>query len=319
METITGTDIEHAIGLLSSGEVVAIPTETVYGLAANALDAHAVTKIFEIKERPFFDPLIVHVQAIEAIKKYVVEIPQWAKKLAAAFMPGPVTLLLNKNELIPDIVTAGLPRVGIRIPAHPIAIDLLAHLEFPLAAPSANPFGYISPTTAQHVRDQLGGRIPYILDGGACRVGVESTIIGENENGLPTIFRFGGMSVEEIEAIIGACEVQTHSSSNPASPGKLENHYAPKHPLIFGEMDFKNFLPSEIGIISFDREYDIVPSEKQRILSPAGDLREAAQNIFSAMRSLDSMDIKIIFAEHFPETGLGRAINDRLKRASVVR
>ncbi|MFI5263939.1 MAG: L-threonylcarbamoyladenylate synthase [Candidatus Kapaibacterium sp.] len=317
MQTIVGKDIEYAKQLLGSGEVAAIPTETVYGLAANALDARAVAKIFEVKNRPHFDPLIVHVKSVEAIYDYVLEVPQWAKELASKFMPGPLTVILKKNELIPDIVTAGLGTVGVRIPNHPVTLGLLSSLDFPLAAPSANPFGYISPTNAQHVYDQLNQKIPYILDGGQCTVGIESTIVGEGETGKPVILRLGGTSVEDIWGVIGKCEVETHSTSNPMNPGRLEHHYSPSHKLIFGSMDFAAYDPSEVGIISFQTEYPGIPRERQHILSPSGDLSEAAQKIFSAMRALDIMDVKVIFAEHFPDTGLGRAINDRLRRASI--
>ena len=234
-----------------------------------------------------------------------------------SFMPGPLTLILEKNETIPDIVTAGLDTVGIRIPKHPLTLELLSELDFPIAAPSANPFGYVSPTNAQHVYDQLNQKIPYILDGGQCIVGIESTIVGEGEDGKPVILRLGGTSVEDIWSVVGKCEVETHSTSNPMNPGRLKHHYAPRHSLIFGSMNFDKYDPNEIGIISFQTEYPGIPREKQHILSPTGDLHEAAQKIFSAMRLLDGLDLKVIFAEHFPDIGLGRAINDRLKRASA--
>ncbi len=317
MQTTTGRDVHYVKKLLENGELTAIPTETVYGLAANALDARAVANIFDVKSRPRFDPLIVHVKSVEAINEYVVEIPLWAKKLAAKFMPGPLTVILEKNNSIPDIVTAGLNTVGIRIPDHPLTLELLTLLDFPLAAPSANPFGYVSPTIAQHVYDQLSQKIPYILDGGQCRVGIESTIVGENESRFPVILRLGGTSVEDIWSVIGECEVETHSTSDPMNPGRLEHHYAPRHPLFFGHVDLSQYAPHEVGIISFQTEYPGISKEHQHILSPSGDLHEAAQKIFSAMRTLDGMDIKIIYAEHFPEIGLGRAINDRLSRASA--
>jgi L-threonylcarbamoyladenylate synthase len=316
VQTTVGKDIQHAKQLLEAGELVAIATETVYGLAANALDARAVANIFLAKDRPHFDPLIIHVKSVDAIYDYVLETPQWAKKLTAEFMPGPLTLILKKNESIPDIVTAGLNTVGIRMPNHPMTLELLSKLDFPLAAPSANPFGYISPTNAQHVYDQLNQKIPYILDGGVCSVGIESTIVGEVE-GKPVILRLGGTSVEDIWRVIGKCEVETHSTSNPMNPGSLEHHYAPAHKLIFESMDFGGYHPNEIGIISFEKEYVGIPREHQHILSPTGDLHEAAQKIFSAMRALDAMNITVIFAEHFPDMGLGRAINDRLKRAAA--
>jgi L-threonylcarbamoyladenylate synthase len=316
MDTLIGTDINDAKNLLEAGDLCAIPTETVYGLAANALNADAVAKIFEAKDRPRFDPLIIHVPSIIKLHEYVTSLPQWAMKLATEFMPGPLTLVLDKKECIPDIVTSGLNTVAIRVPDHPITVELLNLLDFPLAAPSANPFGYISPTTAQHVYDQLEGKIPYILDGGECSIGIESTIVGQS-NGWPVILRLGGITAEDIRSVIGKCEIQTHSSSDPLNPGSLEHHYAPRHTLIFDSMNFEGYDPNEIGIISFQKVYEGIPKENQYVLSQSGVLREAAQKIFSAMRTLDSKEIKVIFAEGFPDEGLGRAINDRLKRAST--
>ena len=315
METRIGTDGLEAKQLLESGDVVAIPTETVYGLAANALDARAVTKIFEAKNRPFFDPLIIHTYSIEQIKHFVLGFPRWAEELAEKFMPGPLTIVLKKGENIPDIVTAGLDTVGIRIPNHQVTLDMLRSLQFPLAAPSANPFGYISPTNPNHVLQQLAGKIPYILDGGECSVGIESTIVGE-EKGTPVILRLGGTSIEDIQSVIGKCELRIHSSSNPKNPGSLESHYSPKHRLIFSDENPHHNQPSEIGTITFKQTRALIPLEQQRILSPSGDLKEAARRIFSAMRDLDAMRINAIWAEKFPDVGLGRAINDRLRRAA---
>ncbi|MES2733756.1 MAG: L-threonylcarbamoyladenylate synthase, partial [Bacteroidota bacterium] len=183
-----GTNISHAIDLLQQGEVVAIPTETVYGLAGNALNTKAVARIFSVKNRPTFDPLIIHTNSLEKVLQFVDEMPAQAKTLAQACWPGPLTLLLPRKDSIPDLVTSGLDTVAVRIPNHSLTLSLLEALEFPLAAPSANPFGYISPTTAEHVYNQLGKKIPYILDGGPCLVGIESTIVGF-EDGEPTIYR----------------------------------------------------------------------------------------------------------------------------------
>ncbi len=312
--------------LLARGELVAIPTETVYGLAANALNAQAVAKIFEVKNRPTFDPLIVHTYSIGQLEKYAHSIPVDAYHLAEAFMPGALTLLLPKQPNIPDIVTAGLPTVGLRIPKHSLALELLHGLDFPLAAPSANPFGYISPTTAQHVQTQLGSAISMVLEGGACSIGVESTIIGFPA-GKPTILRFGGVSVEEIEAVLGkSVEMMTHSSSNPTAPGMLASHYAPKKPFYVTETGnleafAKGFLPKyapeKIGVLGFKNRLPNIPVENQHILSTEGDLNEAAQQLFGAMRALDNLAVRIIIAELVPAQGLGRAINDRLQRASV--
>jgi L-threonylcarbamoyladenylate synthase len=313
--------LQQAKTFLENGELVGIPTETVYGLASNALNPTAVAKIFQVKNRPTFDPLIIHTHSLGEFAKYVKNIPQKALDLAERFMPGSLTLLLPKQLIIPDLVTAGLDTVAIRIPNHPLTMALLQSLDFPLAAPSANPFGYISPTTADHVRQQLGDKISMILDGGASTVGVESTIIGFPE-GEPTIFRLGGISVEAIEAVIGKVKVHTHSTSNPHAPGQLASHYAPRKPfklIDFTDWNIKSqaFPIEKIGILSFNSLIVNIPFENQVILSPKSDFAEAAQRLFTGMRHLDNLPIEVIYAELLPEAGLGRAINDRLRRASV--
>jgi L-threonylcarbamoyladenylate synthase len=310
----TGKDINKARELLQTGQLVAIPTETVYGLAANALDAEALTRIFHVKNRPRFDPLIIHVPSLENLHLYAENIPEKASTLAAAFWPGPLTLLLPKRPVIPDLVTAGLPTVGVRCPDHPLTHQLLRALDFPLAAPSANPFGYVSPTTPQHVADQLGEKISYILDGGPCQIGIESTIVGFH-NGQGIVYRTGGLKIEEIEGLIGKVQLQTAASSNPKTPGQLHSHYAPGKKVIAGDLDelIQQYPPEKTGILSFQRDYN---APYQRILSPAGDLEEAARNLFSALRTLDQAPIDIILTEYVPDTGLGKAINDRLRRAA---
>lgn len=313
-----GNDLKYAAGLLAAGELVAIPTETVYGLAGNALNTKAVAQIFAVKDRPSFDPLIIHTSSVDRLVEWTEDLPAELYRLAEAFMPGPLTLLLNKLPAISDLVTAGSARVAVRIPSHPMTQELLGQLDFPLAAPSANPFGYISPTTARHVADQLGEKIPYILDGGPCSVGLESTIVGFEEERL-TVFRKGGLSVEDIESVAGPVVVREHSSSNPQAPGMLKSHYAPRVPLQLGEL--KKLLEGKdrqrIGTLVFQQEVKGIAPHQQVVLSPAGDLQEAAQHLFAALRQLDNMDLDVILAEYFPEEGLGRAINDRLKRASV--
>lgn len=315
-----GTSIETAAVHLQAGEVVAVPTETVYGLAGNALSEKALATIFEVKNRPQFDPLIVHIANAEEVNHYATDFPDKAQQLAAHFWPGPLTLLLPKQDIIPDLCTSGLPRVALRVPNHPLTLELLQKLPFPLAAPSANPFGYISPTTAQHVADQLGDKIPYILDGGACRVGLESTIVGF-EGGEAVIYRKGGLSVEAIEAVIGKVRAMQHSSSQPAAPGMLKSHYAPRIPLILGNLDelVAQNDPKTTGILSFKKKFLQIPDNQQVVLSSTGDYAEAAQRLFAALRYLDSLPIRIIFAELLPEESLGRAINDRLRRAAAVR
>jgi L-threonylcarbamoyladenylate synthase len=307
-----------ARNLLQQGQLVAIPTETVYGLAANALNADAVANIFRVKNRPSFDPLIVHVPSLEAARPYVLQLPDAALRLASAFMPGPLTLLLPRSPLIPDLVTSGLERVAIRVPAHPLCLELLQTLDFPLAAPSANPFGYISPTSPEHVAAQLGEQIPYILDGGPCQVGVESTIVGF-ENDIPTVYRKGGLSLETLEALAGPLQVREHSSSNPAAPGMLHTHYAPRTPIVLGQLErlLEQHAGKRLGLLSFSRAYPQVPEARQVQLSPGADYNEAARNLFAAMRQLDSLQLDLIVAELLPEVQLGRAINDRLRRAAV--
>jgi L-threonylcarbamoyladenylate synthase len=310
-----GIDIEKAVRLLEQDELVAIPTETVYGLAGNALSRTAVTKIFTVKNRPQFDPLIVHVPDLLKAEDYVADIPEEAEKLAKEFWPGPLTLLLKKKLIIPDLVTAGLDTVGIRCPDHPLTRQLLQRLTFPLAAPSANPFGYVSPTKPDHVQAQLGEKIHYILDGGACTVGIESTIIGFEEN-EPVVFRLGGLTLEEIQRVIGKVQVQTHSTSNPKSPGQLISHYAPGKKLVIGKIEnlLQQYPAHCSGILTFQQDFN---SPYQFILSPSGNLEEAAYHLFEALRSFDTMDIEVILAELVPDTGIGRAINDRLRRAAT--
>jgi L-threonylcarbamoyladenylate synthase len=312
-----GVDITQAKQLLDVNHVIAIPTETVYGLAGNAFDIKAVSQIFAIKKRPSFDPLIVHTHSIEALKQFVTEIPEHALLLARAFWPGPLTLLLQKKNNIPDLVTSGLERVAVRIPNHPLTLELLKSLSYPLAAPSANPFGYISPTTAQHVANQLGNDIEYILDGGPCTIGVESTIVGW-ENGVATVMRVGGLSIEAIERVIGAVQVLSVSSSNPTAPGMLKSHYAPKIPMLLGNIDalISEHPSKKIAVLSFQKAYPSV--YKNYILSTTGDTTEAAQHLFAAMRELDTSDAELILTEFVTNTGLGIAINDRLKRACAA-
>lgn len=316
----TGRDISKAKQLLQSGELVAIPTETVYGLAANALMSEAVVRIFQVKNRPTFNPLIIHSNSIEKVRQYVADLPEKALELAKVFWPGPITMLLVKNEIVPDLVTAGSDLVAVRIPHHPLTLELLQSLDFPLAAPSANPFGYISPTAAEHVNKQLGGKIPYILDGGPCEVGIESTIIGFDAV-RPVIYRLGGISVEDIENVIGKVDVKRHSSSQPKSPGMLKSHYAPSKKVILGNIEklIRKHREEDFGIISFRDTYPGAPAERQVALSESGDLKEAATKLFAALRYLDKLPINYIFAELLPEYGLGRAINDRLKRAAADR
>ena len=307
--------------LLTQGEVVAIPTETVYGLAGNAHDPKAIQKIFSIKNRPTTHPLIIHIASIDQLSAYVNEIPTTAQKLAQTCWPGPLTLLLPKKATISEAVTAGKDYVAIRIPDHPITLKLLASLSFPLAAPSANPFGYISPTQASHVDDQLGDKIPYILDGGPCKVGIESTIIGF-EGAQPIIYRFGGVTGEQIHDITGMIPTTYHplpsDVAGEPSPGLSLHHYAPAKPLYIGHLPTLAALHTgkKLGVLAFDQYYPGIPETQQVVLSPQGSLVEAAYQLFNALRTLDNLGIDGIIASYLPPMGLGRAINDRLWRAS---
>ncbi|WP_288423958.1 L-threonylcarbamoyladenylate synthase [uncultured Spirosoma sp.] len=316
MKTQIGQNIAQAADWLTAGNVVGIPTETVYGLAGNALNPDAVLTIFRVKNRPAFDPLILHTNSLDRLSEYVTELPEPARLLAERYWPGPLTLLLPKHERVPDLVTSGLPMVAVRVPNHPLTLSLLASLDFPLAAPSANPFGYISPTTAQHVADQLGDQVPYILDGGPAQVGLESTIVGF-EAGQPVIYRLGGMALDQIEAITGPVDVRSHSTSNPKAPGMLSSHYAPRVPLTLLPAGSSPEPAPRIGALAFRQPFAGIPLPQQRILSETGDITEAAHNLFSYLRELDALDLDHIYAETLPGQGLGAAINDRLRRASV--
>lgn len=313
-----GSDILHVQKLLKAGSVVAIPTETVYGLAGNAYDETTVLKIFRTKRRPSFDPLIVHASCLQQIQEFVKYFPSKALELAHRFWPGPLTLVLEKKLIIPDMVTAGLPTVGVRVPQHVLTHQLLNQLDFPLAAPSANPFGYISPTTPQHVQDQLGIHIPYILDGGACTVGVESTIIGFDAE-QPILYRLGGVSLETIERTVGPVKVVRQANNHPQAPGMIANHYAPKKPLIVGKLTtlLDIYATKQVGLLSFQQYYTSIVRDRQVVLSLTGNLEEAAQKLFTALRTLDTLPVEIILADLVPSIGIGRAINDRLKRAAT--
>lgn len=308
-----GKDILKASTLLGLGRLVAIPTETVYGLAANALDTTAVAGIFRAKNRPTFDPLIIHTYSVDKAKEYVREFPIELEKLAKAFWPGPLTILLPKKNVIPDLVTSGLDNVAVRIPNHPLTLQLLQQLNFPLAAPSANPFGYVSPTKPEHVNKQLGNEIDYILDGGDCKVGIESTIVGI-ENGKVCVYRLGGLSIEQIEKIAGKVELKINSSDNPTAPGQLKSHYAPMKKIIIGNirellLHYKNSCVLNFG----SEKFDVLTFN----LSAKGDVTEAAANLFNGLRTLDESTAEVILCDYLPEIGLGIAINDRLKRAAA--
>ncbi len=302
--------VNEAASLLKAGELVAFPTETVYGLGADATNDQAVAAIFAAKNRPTFNPLIVHVADIAAARE-IVDFSDEAEALAEAFWPGPMTLVLPKRDAaqLSDLVTAGLDTVGIRVPAHPLAHDLIKETGLPLAAPSANPSGKISPTKAEHVLAGLDGRIAAVLDGGACTVGLESTIFG----GDPVLLlRPGGVPLEAAEKVLGRAIPPAHPSATPNSPGQLASHYAPDATII---LDVET--PGDAPHLGFG------PGPADRNLSKSGDLSEAATRLFALLREMDVLasgsNTKRFTVAPIPDTGLGRAIRDRLSRAAAPR
>ncbi len=322
MKTVISTDRDAAVELLRKGEVVALPTETVYGLAANALNPIAVAKIFEAKERPRFDPLIVHLPNREWLQR-IVDVPagdrQLIGKLADKFWPGPFSMVLPKREIVPDIVTAGLDTVAVRISAHRVFAEIVRDLGGPLAAPSANRFGRVSPTTAQHVLDELEARIPLIVDAGPTEHGIESTIVAVRD-GRIAVLRRGPITREQLSEF--ADIVRITATQRISAPGQLPSHYTPTTPLRLidnaeGSLSNKN---QRVGLLAWrprrtgDRRS--LKFAAVRNLSDGGDLREAAANLFRYLRELDALGLDLIVAERVPSRGLGAAIMDRLQRAS---
>lgn len=312
------TDTIKAKKILESEELVAIPTETVYGLAGNIYSEKAIKKIFETKKRPLFNPLIVHIDSINKLDEIACEIPEKAKKLAAAFWPGSLTLVLKKKTNIPDIITAGKDTVAVRVPDHLLTLKLLQSLDFPLAAPSANPFGSISPTTAQHVADYFPEDLDMVLDGGSCKNGIESTIIGF-ENSEAVLYRLGSLSVEDIQSVIGTIVVKNKNENAPEAPGMLSRHYAPNTKTILVtdiNDEIQKHPNAKIGVLLFQNSICNHSNICQETLSFNGDLKEATANLYAAMHRLDKQNLDLIIAEKFPENDLGNSINDRLERAT---
>lgn len=315
--SIISKDIQKAVDLLTAEQLVAIPTETVYGLAGNIFSEKAIKSIFSTKKRPFFNPLIVHIPSVNSLDSIVTDIPEKAKKLANAFWPGSMTLVLKKSDKIPDLITANKNTVAVRVPNHPTTLKLLQKLPFPLAAPSANPFGSISPTNAKHVEGYFKNDIKMVLDGGACTNGIESTIIGF-ENDEPVIYRLGALALEEIEAVVGDIKIKNKKETSPDAPGMLARHYAPSTKTILVEdiaSVIKNYSNKKIGVIVFKNSLNN-DSLTEIILSKKGDLTEAASNLYDTLHLLDKQNLDIIIAERFPDFDLGKSINDRLNRAT---
>lgn len=319
--TIVCERIATAAEMLRNGGLVAFPTETVYGLGADATNPDSVARIFEAKGRPAFDPLIVHVADSDAAAHQVVEFSDVARRLANAFWPGPLTLVMPKLPHIPDLVTAGLPGVGIRVPGHPMALELIRQAGCPVAAPSANRFGQISPTTAQHVLAGLSGRIDAVLDGGSCAVGIESTVLSLMTS-QPVILRPGGIPQEDIEAVIGPIHRATvnpalDNAAQPA-PGMLSRHYAPRTTMMTID-EGTTAVPrpdQRCGLLTYGPLPDAAGFARVEQLAESGCLRACATNLFAALRSLDAQNLDVIIARRFPARGLGIALNDRLRRAA---
>lgn len=316
--TIVSKDIEKAVAILKRDGVVAIPTETVYGLAANIHSEKAIRRIFEIKQRPLFNPLIVHLHAIDQVSEIAREFPPKAKLLADKFWPGPLTLVLKKQPGVLELITAGKDTVAIRIPNHPVTLELLRRLPFPLAAPSANPFNRISPTRSAHVEAYFKDTIEMVLEGGDCTRGIESTIIGF-EAGEPVLYRLGSIAIGDIEKAVGKVQVRNQEENAPAAPGMLPKHYAPNTKTylvdhaekLLGELEGK-----KVGLLRLTGQLPPPKVAHIEILSKTGDLAEAAANLYQALHLLDALDLDVIIAERMPDEGLGKSINDRLERAA---
>jgi L-threonylcarbamoyladenylate synthase len=332
MEVLEATEanIRRAGEALARGALVAIPTETVYGLGANAFDVRAVARVFEAKARPSFDPLIVHIADLSQVETVAASVPAAARALMERLWPGPLTLILPKRGEVPDLVTSGLPSVALRFPASAIAQAVIRAAGVPVAAPSANPFGYLSPTTAGHVAAMLGARVDLIIDGGPCRIGVESTVLDVTGD-RPVVLRPGGMPVETIEAVVGKVEILDRSEAKPTSPGQLPSHYAPRTRLLLvpaGGLPYAKpkgraaalvFNAASRQALAGAHGHGVKAGghfEGTRVLSEGGDLLEAAARLFSILHELDSGGYDEIWAERVPDEGLGRAVNDRLFKAS---
>lgn len=307
------SELEKAAEIIRKGGVVAFPTETVYGLGADAMNPMAVARIFELKERPHFDPLIVHIADMDQLRKLTSLRDPRIYELAQAFWPGPLTMVLPKSDLVPDIVTSGLPTVGVRMPDHPIAQELIRKAGCPLAAPSANKFGKISPTEPWHVSKHLPD-VDMILDGGKTRVGIESTVIALRPDGFQ-LLRPGAVTRDDLDQILPE-SFDIPVMADPEAPGMLASHYSPSKPFFLYTPELLSSIdPSESGFIGFQGE---VPASFKEvlILSPGGDLKEYATRIFGAMHQMEASDVNTIVVEPVPEKGIGVAIMDRLRKAA---
>lgn len=312
----TTENIKKAADAITSGEIIAFPTETVYGLGADGLNPTAVAKIFEAKNRPSFNPLILHIALVNQLYDLAEIESKKVEKLVNAFWPGPLTLVLPKKKIVPDIVTAGNLTVAVRMPKHPVALKLIEISGKPIAAPSANTFGFLSPTTAKHVQKQLGNKVDIILDGGKSDVGVESTILEIQKNKI-YLLRPGGISIEQLEKVCGKIETKPLDPNSPNAPGQLLNHYAPSVPIKFlDEINEQQIKDKKLAGLFFKENRSHLKFDFIEILSPSGDLHEAAANLFHHLHTLESMNVDMIIVEPVEEAGLGIAIMDRLRKAT---
>lgn len=313
------TEIQKAIKLLDNDDLVVIPTETVYGLAANAYSEKAIEKIFKTKNRPANNPLIVHIGRIEDLSKVCKNIPKRALQLATHFWPGPLTILFEKADHLSPKITAGKTTVAVRIPNHPTTLTLLNHLKYPLVAPSANRSNHISPTSPEHVTSSLGTETPFILDGGFCSRGIESTIVGFDGNTVK-IYRLGAIEKEEIERVLG-CDVviSNNTSEVTVAPGMSAKHYAPKTAFITTqniEKEIEKYSNKKIGLMCFSSKHLNTNAVIVKQLTLEEDMKQAAANLYKIMHELDQLNLDLIIAELMPNIGIGISINDRLIRAS---
>lgn len=295
-------DLSIALKHLRQGDVIGMPTETVYGLAGNAFDVNAIQKIYTIKQRPATNPLIVHVGSIQQAETFIKEFPEPLRQLAQTFWPGPLTLLLKKSDRIPDVVTAGSDRVAIRIPNHPLTIELLNQLDFPLVAPSANPYTRISPTNAQQVDLYFGDQIPVVLDGGTCEKGLESTIVGWEED-QAVVYRLGALSIEQLESIVGTVRIRNQGEKVLLAPGMTKKHYSPNTPFLVVE-----------NVIEYLQQH---PEKHTGIfLTGNEDPDQIAPGFYARLQEMDEMGFDVLIASYLPNKGLGKTLNDRMRRAS---
>lgn len=316
--SIISNDINKAVEFLNNENIIAIPTETVYGLAGNIYSDKAIRKIFEVKQRPLINPLIIHLYSIDQLDEVVSEFPPKAKLLAESFWPGSLTLVLKKKSTIPDLITAGNETVAVRIPNHSVTLKLLKKLAYPLAAPSANPYNRISPTNALHVENYFKNAIKMVLEGGECKNGLESTIVGFEKN-EPVIYRLGAISLEEIEKIIGKIEIRNKKEKSLRTPGMSKKHYSPTTTTYLTNDVTKmatDFKDRTIGLLTFSETITASNIKHLEILSQKADLKEAAANLYNSLHKLDKLNLDLIIAQRFPDFGLGKSINDRLERAA---